>query len=521
MARQRDEENVIENVHDSESDTVFYPYYLFKHRTNTRRRKSSLQSWQQRHKVKIIRRLVRKSGKSSIHTKTTTERSYKFILDLFNTLIEGSWFTILLIVSLIFVISWFTFAGFWAVISVENVDNWNGTSDTCLEGINSFAGYLLFSVETQTTIGYGSRYIKEYCVEAIVGLCIQLLFGVGVCGSLICIVFVKMGGPLHSRNTITCFSRKAVICQRDGCLCLIFRVRDCDRRYECHTKIAAFVAVRGPTAPKLQELKLEPPGILLWPLDVRHKIDSKSPFWDLSAKDLIFKRFEIIVMLEGESLATSFVSRTVTSYLSREIKWGYKFNQCTSWDKVARKYVVNHRLFNKTEEVQMPLCSAQRLSEVYEDLLSSISPYNGSFSGGSKLSTPSIRSPLITSFKSFTHDRVKQVKDDEDSSVSDEDEVQCIAQVHREKSESESRESSDNEDYTTFMDLSLNDVRTEEKEMKKLARLEVELRKKDTDERPRTLSGTAKEFFVNLQKYVTEAGRSKNRTSRKYEETDF
>lgn len=94
----------------------------------------SLQSWHQRHRVKLVRRLVRKSGKSSIHQKSSKERSFRFLLDLSNTLIESPWVWTLLVVSFVFILTWVMFAGFWAIISIENVEAWNGTSDTCLEG---------------------------------------------------------------------------------------------------------------------------------------------------------------------------------------------------------------------------------------------------------------------------------------------------------------------------------------------------------------------------------------------------
>ncbi|XP_048519159.1 inward rectifier potassium channel 2 isoform X1 [Dendroctonus ponderosae] len=272
----------------SDPPTDSYPFYVVK-RTRLSRRRSSVQSYSHRHKFKLVRRLVRKSGKSSIHQKSSTERSFRFLLDLSNTLIESSWIWILLVLSAAFVLTWLMFAGFWAIISIENVDASNGTSESCLEGIESFSGYLLFSIETQTTVGYGGRYINEYCPEAIIGLVVQLVVGAAVGGSLICIVFLKMVSPTKNRHSMVCFSKQAVICQRDGELCLIFRVRDYDMRYECHTNIVAYLAEERAGELSLRALKLEKPGILIWPVEVIHKIDESSPLWDLSAKDLILK----------------------------------------------------------------------------------------------------------------------------------------------------------------------------------------------------------------------------------------
>lgn len=61
-------------------------------------------------------------------------------------------------------------------------------------------------------------------------------------------------------------------------------------RYECHTNIVAYLAEERAGELSLRVLKLEKPGILIWPVEVIHKIDETSPLWDLSAKDLILKR---------------------------------------------------------------------------------------------------------------------------------------------------------------------------------------------------------------------------------------
>lgn len=73
-------------------------------------------------------------------------------------------------------------------------------------------------------------------------------------------------------------------------LCLIFRIRDDRKKYEFHTKVNAYIVQNRMEEPFLKTIKLEPIGILVWPLDVVHKITETSPFWDLSARDLILKR---------------------------------------------------------------------------------------------------------------------------------------------------------------------------------------------------------------------------------------
>ena len=47
----------------------------------------------------------------------------------------------------------------------------------CVYGVNSFTAAFLFSIETQVTIGYGTRAITDKCPEAILLLLIQSLLG--------------------------------------------------------------------------------------------------------------------------------------------------------------------------------------------------------------------------------------------------------------------------------------------------------------------------------------------------------
>lgn len=79
---------------------------------------------------------------------------------------------------------------------------------------------------------------------------------------------------------------------------MIFRVRDEYKRYELHTKINAYLVINRVEGPALRRIFLEKPGPLIWPIEIVHKITPSSPFWDLSAKDLLLKRL-INVLLKN------------------------------------------------------------------------------------------------------------------------------------------------------------------------------------------------------------------------------
>lgn len=71
--------------------------------------------------------------------------------------------------------------------------------------------------------------------------------------------------------------------------------------------------------------------MMILPTSVYHKIDEKSPFYYMTPKDVLQSKFEIVVAFEGIVEATGNSVQARTSYLPREILWGYRFeNMVTS-----------------------------------------------------------------------------------------------------------------------------------------------------------------------------------------------
>lgn len=85
--------------------------------------------------------------------------------------------------------------------------------------------------------GYGAKQVTEECPEAIFILCLQSICGVMIQAFMVGIVFAKLSRPKKRTQTLL-FSRNAVICQRDGELCLMFRVGDMRRSHiiEAHVR---------------------------------------------------------------------------------------------------------------------------------------------------------------------------------------------------------------------------------------------------------------------------------------------
>ena len=85
---------------------------------------------------------------------------------------------------------------------------------TCVDGVLDFKTALLFSIETQSTIGYGSRSVTDLCPPAFILLMIQTVFGAVSQCIATGLIFSKLSRPSRRAETII-FSRNAVICSRD------------------------------------------------------------------------------------------------------------------------------------------------------------------------------------------------------------------------------------------------------------------------------------------------------------------
>lgn len=187
------------------------------------------------------------------------------------------------------------------------------------------------------------------------------------------VVFSKLTRPKMRAQTLL-FSRTAAICQRDGQLCLMFRVGDMRKSHiiDAHIRaqmIRMRVTDEGEQMPYFQyELKVgidhdESDLFLIWPMTIVHKITPDSPLYNVSASDLLKDKFEIVVILEGTVESTSMTTQARSSYLPSEIKWGHRFEPLVSFRKDTGQYAVDYSLFNNTYEVDTPLCSSRDLDE--------------------------------------------------------------------------------------------------------------------------------------------------------------
>ncbi|XP_053547144.1 G protein-activated inward rectifier potassium channel 4 [Bombina bombina] len=334
--------------------------------------RSHLQSEQR----KTRQRYMEKDGKCNVHHGNVKE-TYRYFTDLFTTLVDFKWHISLFIFTLVYTLTWLFFGLIWWFIAyirgdLEHLEDKNWVP--CVENLNGFVSAFLFSIETETTIGYGYRVITEKCPEGIVLLLIQAILGSIVNALMVGCMFVKISQPKKRAETLM-FSNNAVISLRDEKLCLMFRVGDLRSSHIVEASIRAKL-IKSKQTKEGEFIPLNQTDInvgfdtgddrlfLVSPLIISHEINEKSPFWEMSQAQLEAEDFEIVVILEGMVEATGMTCQARSSYVNREVLWGHRFTPVLMLEKGF--YDVDYTSFHDTYETPSPSYSAKDLEEFHQ-----------------------------------------------------------------------------------------------------------------------------------------------------------
>ncbi|XP_030013021.1 G protein-activated inward rectifier potassium channel 3 isoform X2 [Sphaeramia orbicularis] len=320
-------------------------------------------------------RYVSKDGKCRVNLCHISERS-RFLSDIFTSFVDLQYRWFLFVFMMCYITTWLLFALLYFLNALFRGDldlEEHPTSDhlnqrTCYIGIDGFISALLFSVETQRTIGYGSRTVSPTCHEGVLLVMVQCIVGSMIDALMVGCMFVKISRPKKRAQTLL-FSRTCVISNRDDQLCLMFRLGDLRESHMVDAKVRAKLIKSRQTA-EGEFLPLEQTEInlgyesgsdrlfLVEPQVIQHNIDSNSPLWELGPEQLRRQQFEIIVILEGVVEATGMMCQAKTSYIETEIEWGARFEPCMTLEKGA--FRVDLRRFHATYQVPLPSCSASQ-----------------------------------------------------------------------------------------------------------------------------------------------------------------
>lgn len=316
-------------------------------------------------------RFVRKDGHCNVQFINMSEKGQRYLADIFTTCVDIRWRWMLLIFSLSFLVSWLFFGFvFWLVaLSYGDLES---ETQMCVSNVDSFTAAFLFSVETQTTIGYGYRYVTEECPIAVFMVVFQSILGCIIDAFIIGAVMAKMAKP-KKRNETLVFSHYATVAMRDSKLCLMWRVGNLRKSHlvEAHVRaqlLKSRTTAEGEFIP-LDQVDIDvgfDSGIdrifLVSPITIVHEIDEDSPFYEMSRRDIESSDYEIVVILEGMVEATAMTTQCRSSYVASEILWGHRFEPVLFEEKSF--YKVDYSRFDNTYAVpSTPDCSARELAE--------------------------------------------------------------------------------------------------------------------------------------------------------------
>lgn len=210
---------------------------------NVRRQLENIQKFR---KLDKLKRVVQKDGTTSVLYKNISKKRRRYFYDFYTTLLDSSWSYCVLMFASSFYGSWIFFAILYYTICYwhgdlepENYRNKDWTP--CINNIgqflrdilwstnalfpDGFGASFLYSLETQHTIGYGTRQTTTKCTEAMMLVSLQAVLGCIVQAFMVGLVFSKLSRPRNRSKTII-FSNNAIITMRNKKLCLVIRIGD-------------------------------------------------------------------------------------------------------------------------------------------------------------------------------------------------------------------------------------------------------------------------------------------------------
>ncbi|KAM9481663.1 ATP-sensitive inward rectifier potassium channel 1-like isoform 2-T2 [Clarias gariepinus] len=267
-------------------------------------------------------RLVTKDGHCNIaYGSVTHSQFFIYFLDFWTTLMEMRWRYVLFLFAAAYVLGWFIFGLLWYWAAFANGDlYWQNPPpdhNPCVINVFDLTGAFLQSIESQMSIGFGYRMITTYCPSTITILTFQVVFGTVMICFWCGVIMTKVARGKKRGKTIN-FSKIAVISSHKDKLCLQIRVANIRKSLMVGSQIYG----------KLLQTTITP-----------------------EAQTIQQQEFELVVFLDGTAESTSSSCQVRTSYLPKEILWGYQFLPIISRSKEG-KYHVDFSNFAKVAPVE-------------------------------------------------------------------------------------------------------------------------------------------------------------------------
>ena len=282
-------------------------------------------------------RFMQKDGHFNVTQTQIPDKFYIYCKDFFTTLVDLKWRYAWLVFAASFVFSWTFFALLYLMAAYLNND-FEKKDNFCFASLdkeNKFLSSFLFSLETQTTIGYGGRSTAPECTSGIIFVVIQSLFN----KLLTAVIIGKLSAKfVRSKNHAkTCIFSKVCVMRKIGEYdCLQFRVGDTSKNPLQQANVQMILVKEHNTLEDESillhqtNLKLDISGpddclFLRAPQTITHVINETSPLFNVGIDHMVAHGYEFVVILEGCVPGTSGTTQARTSYAPSEILYGKQF----------------------------------------------------------------------------------------------------------------------------------------------------------------------------------------------------
>ncbi|XP_029616303.1 ATP-sensitive inward rectifier potassium channel 10 [Salmo trutta] len=316
------------------------------------------------------RRVLSKDGHSNVRIEHVSGRGALYLRDIWTTFLDMQWRYKLFLFSATFAGTWFLFGVLWYLVALVHGDllEFDPPSNhtPCVMQVQTLTGAFLFSLESQTTIGYGFRCITEECPAAIILLILQLVITMVLEIFITGTFLAKVARPKKRGETVK-FSQHAVVSNHEGRPCLMIRVANMRKSLllgcsvtgkllqTSQTKEGDTVRLDQRNVPFQVDMSSDSPFLIL-PLTFYHIIDDSSPLRAWASMgggwtDPDLADFELLVIMSATVEPTSATCQVRTSYLPDEILWGYEFPAVVSLSP-SGKYVADFAFFDKVAKTK-------------------------------------------------------------------------------------------------------------------------------------------------------------------------
>lgn len=239
--------------------------------------------------------------------------------DFYKHLLECSWPKFLLYITSFYLVLNFIFTFLFLMVGIEELQGIN-------EHQNKFFAVFFFSVQTLTTVGYGSMSPIGFGANVIA--MIEAFVGV--------LNFAVATGLLYGRFSKAeikiAFSHNIIITPFQDANALMFKMVNQRNNVLLNTKVNVMLILDKQIAgeqfnKEYYDLELQIDEIDFFPLTwtIVHKIDSNSPLYNISLNELIVRNAEVIVLVKtfDETYGMSLFKKH--SYAHEQWKEGVKF----------------------------------------------------------------------------------------------------------------------------------------------------------------------------------------------------